>query len=135
MLLIDKEKTVIAGEALVVITELAAVLDRLVYEITEKKASGTIQYDHVIKKFMSLVAEVRDVRGDETDLNPHELIASGRLTKLFPEDFFNLSDNGLFRDSSESKNISSDDASNALKKAMDKLAQAKTLKTKKKKED
>lgn len=135
MILIDNEKTVIAGDAVKVLSEIAAVLDRLILEIASKNGGPT--YDEVQEKFAKLMDIVVDVRGTRKDFNPEEIIEDGKIQRLFKEEFFNLINRQPEprRDRSGSRSSKSDsgDAEDMLERAMRKLNEAKKQDTPKKK--
>ena len=138
MILIDDNRTVIAGEALKVMTEIALVLDRLFEEISGRRSAATnkLDYDTLRKRFDDLLDAVAEIRDNE-DLSPQEVYKHGKLEKLFPEDFFQSAKAGWGAGSSElgSSQRKSRKADDMLKEAMKKLeeAKAKTKKPKKKK--
>jgi hypothetical protein len=125
MILIDDNKTVIAGEALRVIAELAMVVDRLVLELSDKKHVG-LTYDDLVERFASVVYAVQGARGDSNDISPQEILDKVKLKELFPEDFWKTfgSSSSKSKKSSSGK-ISENSASDMLAEAMAKLNRTK----------
>jgi hypothetical protein len=143
MILIDDNKTVIAGEALKVMAELAVLLDRLALELESKDAIN-LKYDDIVNRFTRLVYNIKETRNGEIDVVPREILKNNSLKDIFPEDFFNFFNKG----SRKTKDNSSTGKSSEemLKEAMAKLNKAgenlkntevkkKKKKKKKKKED
>jgi hypothetical protein len=89
MILIDDNKTIIAGEALKVMTELALVVDRLMLELDNKDNIG-MSYDDLIDRFIKLVYKIKKARRGKTDVLPQEILNENSLKELFPEDFFKV---------------------------------------------
>lgn len=128
MILIDDKKTVIAGDAVKVLTEIAAVLDRLISEIAGKTNGPT--YEEIYDKFDELMDIVQDIRGTREEFNPEEIVSDGKVQALFKETFFDLiggtplSAGGKKRSyKEEAKNESS--AEDMLERAMRKLQEQK----------
>jgi hypothetical protein len=132
MILIDDNKTVIAGEALKVMAELALVLDRLMLELGNK-GNMNMDYDEIMDRFIKLTYRIKEARGDMEDAIPQEVLKEHSLKDLFPEDFFeifgnmpgqNLGKKGR-ASSQRSKNTSGKSSEDMLKEAMAKLNKAK----------
>ena len=118
MIMIDERKTVIAGDAAKIITELATVIDRLIHEIVSKDGAK-ITYDELQDRFNTIIKEVKKVRGDNDDINPNELIASGKIREILPEEFFDMGSN-----INGSGPVDKIDATSLLQEALKKLGKA-----------
>jgi len=138
MIMIDDNKTVIAGEAIKIMTELATVLDRLLAEVSQK--TGTpLEYEVILDRFMNLVSEVKEIRDAEgEEINPNQIIDSNKIRKIFPEEFFELRGHTTPRSGRGSEKASKDNSKSTsalLKDAMRKLDEAKKAKKIKVSED
>jgi len=129
MILIDDEKTVIAGEAGRIMIELALVVDRFIHELDDKN-HPELEYDKTFKKFMELLQKIRDITSKKSNMSPNDILKDPMLNKLFKDGPF-VVDKG----SRGKSNSSSSSAEDLLKQAMDKLnkAKKKSKKDKKKK--
>lgn len=132
MIMSGKKTTVITGEASLIITELAAILDRIISEISTKSSQvGTeLEYDKMIDKFINIVQAVREVREEDPDMHPQAIIDSGSLDKVFTENFFNLKETRRVKDTSLETDLQrkASSASDMLAEAMAKLNKAKEAK-------
>ncbi len=132
MIMSGKKTTVITGEASLIITELAAILDRIISEISTKSSQvGTeIEYDRMVEKFINIVQAVREIREEDPDMHPQAIIDSGLLDKAFTENFFNLKETRRVKDISSETDLQrkASSASDMLAEAMAKLNKAKEAK-------
>lgn len=137
MILIDRDKTVIAGEASIILTEIAAVLDRLFVEVAGKRADAP-KYDDLKDKFLHLLEVVEQTRGEHVDFNPQDIVDSPKVKALFHEEFFKEHKGSERRGRSSERRPHTSEVSDAgaedmLEAAMKKLEDAKSSTEKKKK--
>jgi len=136
MVLVDDQKTVIAGEAGKVMVEMALIIDRFLLELEEKGGSKSINYDKAMKKFIALMAKVRAARIQKgADMSPNDIMKIPEIKKMMDEGILSLvgvSPGSISGNSVSS--MSSETAEDLLKQAMKKLEKSKALvKDKKKK--
>jgi hypothetical protein len=132
MILIDDKKTVIAGEALKVMVELALVVDRLALELEGKKGLAS-DYDELIDRFINLVYRIKKSRKGKADVLPQEILDNNSIKDLFPEEFFEVFGNMPGESNNSSSFNTSKSSKEMLEEAMAKLNKAKKNKNKKKK--
>jgi len=82
MVLIDREKTIMAGERKIIVAELAATLDRFFAEV-EKAGSSSASYDDMINDFLKIVRNAAKQRetgnGSPTNIVLEESLLAGSL--------------------------------------------------------
>jgi hypothetical protein len=119
MILIDNEKSILAGEGKILMAELAATVDRYFAEM-EKGTSGDITYEEIFEEFIRTIKKAAKFRmkGNES---PHDIVMDGSLTK-----------NSIFEKRSANKGLSLDNIDDLLEQAAAKLKLKKKKKTKNK---
>jgi hypothetical protein len=131
--LMDADKTVIVGEALVVISELSYAVDVFMDQLAAKVGDET--YEELLSSFTQVVLETRKQKTNNRNATPTEVMKAVDLKKIFRNDFFKrapredkgaskpnaTSFNSSFKSSSDDKNSAED----ALRRAREKLAKNK----------
>jgi len=124
MILIDKNKTIIAGEALAVVAELGAILDRLLLEL-EGKSQIDLSYEELLDRFFKTVLTIKKIRGNRSDISPQEILENGDYKDLFPEDFYNIFNAEKRLGDRSNPGSDSTEASKLLEEAMARLQKIK----------
>lgn len=145
MIISGKKSTIIAGEASLVMTEVAAIVDRMLTDINKKtsEVGQEMNYDIMVDKFIKLVFAAQELREKDPDLHPQAMIDAGMLTKIFNEEFFNLvpksevkkrdSDTKESENTSEKAKIVSDMLAEAMRKHKEQMEPKEPKEPKKKK--
>jgi len=128
MILIDGEKSIMAGEARVIITEMAATVDRFALELS--KSQGNITYDETVEKFIDAVHKVKKLR-EKTNASPHEIDMDVIMNELFGGADSNLNMSKPLTES-EAKRILNEMASKKTKENSKEAQEDKKKKKKKK---
>jgi len=81
MILIDEDKSIMAGDAKEILAELAATADRFFYEV-EKETSGGISYDDLMSDFTRLIHKAKVLR-KKGNVSPNDLIKEGMEATVF----------------------------------------------------
>jgi hypothetical protein len=129
MILIDGEKSIMAGEARVIITEMAATVDRFALELS--KSQSAITYDEIMEKFIDAVHKVKKLR-EKTNASPHEIDMDIIMNELFGGADSNLNMSKPLTES-EAKRILNEMASKKNKEKSEEAEEAQEGKKKKKK--
>jgi hypothetical protein len=117
MILIDNEKSIMAGEAARLMAELAATIDRLAYE-TSKGSNGRLSEEEIIDKLLQMVEKSTEIRRNK-NLAPNEIPIEELQEVLEQQNF-------------EMRPMKTSEVSEALKNAFKKTKQKNKEKKKKK---
>jgi hypothetical protein len=122
MILIDDKRTVIAGEALAILAEVAVLADRLIEELSANQALN-INYEELQGRLFETITKVRKYRGPKKEISPNEILVELDLKDIFTEEVFhNFSRAAKSRRTDTSSSKSAEDM---LKEAMKKLQKSK----------
>lgn len=72
MVLIGKDKSVLAGDAKTILAELASVTDRFLYEM-EKSLDGKATYDELLERFLDTI-ELAATKRNKENYSPNDLV-------------------------------------------------------------
>jgi len=135
MILLDDNTTMITGDAMTIVTELALAADRA-FELLNKASNDPDLPKKQAKRFVKLVQNIRDIRTEINPSNPgdvgaKEILASGKLPEIYPEEFFAQrlgQENGPSASSTRDR---ATPAADALRRAQEKLEKKNSKNSKK----